>query len=153
MISFQRTRDLALVAAIMRHPRLYPHLSSDFAPPAEQFWPNPSPEMHYMIAYDGEALGLYTAHPIMSPITWEVHHAILPAHWRRTHEIAAAFETWLWSETPCQTAVGFTPTCNRLAVRYAEKHMERSGVIPKGYLKAGKLHDIVIFIKNKPIKI
>lgn len=151
-LELSRTFDYQLVKAIVTNPRLYPHIATDFHPKAKDFEPNHSEAIHYMLVTDGaEILGVVTAHSIITHEIWEVHHAILPSAWSRTAEIAALFEHWLFSETPCQVAVGHTPACNKLACRFALKHgMTQTGVIPKAYRRDGNLHDLIIFTKNKP---
>lgn len=153
VISLQRTYDFPLIKSIITHRRLWPHIASDFHPTWEDFEPNESEAIHYLLASIGdEHLGLFMTHWIISPLTWEVHHAILPSAWMYTDEIAAQAEHWIFTETPCETIVGHTPTCNKLACRFALKRgMVESGRIPNGYKKDGNLYDILIFNKQRPL--
>jgi hypothetical protein len=157
VIRFQRTFDLDLVRSIMTRPEIYAGLSDDFYPSAEEFRPNGSEAVVYLIAYDdvkqdGELLGLFITHPI-NAVLWETHHALLPICWgARAHQVGVAFERWLWANTQAQTALGFTPECNRLAVRFARRHgLKECGRIPSGYQKGGVLCDLLVFSKTRPI--
>lgn len=152
LIRLERTYDFELIRSIITHPRLYPHIASDFHPKACDFQPNTSEAIHYLLAQDGEEIcGLCIAHWIHTPVTYEIHHAILPSAWDRTDAIGEAFETWLFQNTLCETAVGFTPACNKLACRYAVRRgLVESGRIPNGYKKNGKLYDLIIYCKLKP---
>jgi hypothetical protein len=151
MISFRRTRDLEVVRSIMTHEQLWPWLSDDFAPAPENFQPNDAECLWYMLAFEGELpLGLFITHPI-NQLVWEVDHALLPWAWGApAREAGAAFEAWLFSNTPAIKAVGFTPACNKLALRYARQAgMREVGRITRGYQRRFELFDIVIFEKEK----
>lgn len=152
MIRLQRSYDYELIRSIITHPRVYSSIASDFHPTASDFSPNESASITYLLATDevGSVLGVCIGHWIHTPLTWEIHHALLPP-WRRTDEIIRSFETWLFSETSCRTAIGFTPVCNTLACRFALRNgMKEAGRIPNAYQKNGKLFDMVLFIKQKP---
>ncbi len=155
MIRFERTFDLALVRSIMTRPEIYPGLADDFYPSAENFRPFAGAALFHLLAFDdergGELLGLFVTHPI-NAVLWEVHHALLPSAWgARAHRVGIAFESWLWENTQAQTAVGFTPASNRLALRYARRHgMTEVGRIPLAIARRSRLEDILIFAKHRP---
>lgn len=152
MIELERTKDYDLVRMVMTNPKIYPGLADDFYPAPENFWPTESDSIYYLMAMeDGKLLGIYITHPI-NTLTWETHHAILPENWgAKATEIGAAFEAWLWVNTPATKAVGFTPTSNPLAIRYAKKAgMQEAGRLDKCYQKDFALYDIVIFSKSRP---
>jgi hypothetical protein len=151
MITFKRTRDLDAVASILTHEKLWPWIADDFYPAPENFRPNDAECIWYLLAFDEEdtPLGLFITHPI-NQLLWEVDHALLPWAWGRTRAIGAAFEAWLWENTPATKAIGFTPSCNKLALRYARKAgMCEVGRIARCYQRQFELHDIVIFEKEK----
>lgn len=152
MIRFERTRNLKLIASIMTHPDLWPWLSDDFYPAPENFLPIESEAIFHLMAFDGdEPLGLYITHPI-NTLLWEVHHALLPKAWGpRALEIGRAFEAWMWLNTDALKLVGFTPACNKLALRYAKQlGMQEVARVAKCYQRRFELHDIVILEKAKP---
>ena len=146
MIRLERSKDYRLIRDIITHPRLYPWIKSDDHPPAEKFWPAETDTIHYMLAYnDAELLGVVMVHPIHTLATWEIHHCIMPIGWPSVDKIAEEVFLYLWTETPCQTAVGFTPVCNKLACRFALRvGMHKVGVISNGYRKDGRLYDIMV---------
>lgn len=152
MIELERTFDKNLIAEIMTHPRLYPHIADDFYPAPENFMPLAGDNVFYLLAKEaGCILGLCIAHPI-NTLLWEIHHAILPCAWgRKAQRIGEAFEAWLWENTQALKAVGFTPSCNTLAVRYAAKHgLKEVGRLTKCYQRGFELFDILIFEKARP---
>lgn len=152
MIELERTFDMNLVAKIMTHPRLWPHLADDFYPAPENFIPLGGHNIFYLLAKEaGRILGLCITHPI-NALLWEAHHALLPWAWgRKGHQIGLAFEVWLWQNTQAIKALGFTPSCNTLALRYALKHgMKEVGRVAKCYQRGFELFDIVIFEKARP---
>ena len=152
MIRLERTKDYELVASIMAHPKLYPWIADDFYPSPENFLANDSDAIYYLVAWDDlELLGVCITHPI-NAILWEVHHALLPKSWgERAAEIARAFDAWLWEYTHAVKAVGFTPSCNRLALRFARRAgMTEVGRVTRAYQRFGQLYDLVIFEKARP---
>src|SRR5579884_3617144 len=144
MIRLEMTRDYARIAEIMTHPKLYPWIADDFYPAPENFWPLESDALVHLLAFDGdECLGLYITHPINTRL-WEVHHCLLPNAWgRRSIEVGRAFETWLWENTQAAKVIGFTPSDNRLALRYAKKlGMKEAGKVTSALQRRFELHDI-----------
>lgn len=153
MIELERTFDMNLVAKIMTHPRLWPHLADDFYPAPDNFIPLGGDNIFYLLAREaGRILGLCIAHPI-NTLLWEVHHALLPSAWgRKAHRIGEAFQQWIWDNTKALKLVGFTPSCNRLAVRYALKQgLTKIGEISQCFQRGGMLCDVFIFEKGRPI--
>ena len=161
MIRFERTRDYELVARIMTHPRLYSWIADDFYPPPENFWPNASESIFYLLVFDvdessetktgdGDLLGLIITHPI-NALLWETHLALLPHAWGETaREIAAAFEAWLWATTPAKKAVGFMPADNTLGIRYLRRvGWREAGRLEACYMRFGRLLDLLIFEKSR----
>ena len=151
MIRLERTGDVELVASIMRHPRLYPHIADDFYPAPEVFRPLSGGAIVHLLAYDGAALlGVVITHPI-NAVLWEVHHALLPCAWgERAHRVALEAEEWIWRNTLAATICGFTPECNKLALKFARRHGGRAvGRIPNAIQRGGKLHDLIVFAKSR----
>ena len=146
--------DYALIASIMRHPRIYPWLGDDFYPCAEDFSPNESPAVTYLLAFDdGELLGVFMTHPI-NGVLWEVHHCLLPSAWgRRARAAGKAYLGWLWHSTHALKVVGFTPSDNALAIRFAKSlGLVEIGRLRRSLLRRGVLVDLVIVGKDKPLE-
>lgn len=152
MLRLEQTKDLALVAKIFTHPSIYPCLCDDFYPPPEHFWPNDSPTVAYLLVYDGdELLGMFMTHPI-NGILWEVHHALLPHCWgRRARAAGREYLRWLWSNTQALKVIGFVPSQNQLAIRYAKGlGLVELGRIDRAYMRGGELLDLVIVGTDRP---
>ena len=52
MITFERSQDYELIRRIMTHPRVFPHISDDSSPAAEEFRPVESDVFWYVILRD-----------------------------------------------------------------------------------------------------
>lgn len=151
MITFERAGDLELVRSVMTHPQIYPHISDDGSPPAEEFEPIDHPAVWYVLAFDGdELLGLFMFIP-QGAACWEVHTCLLPASWgARAAAAAAGAAAWLFKQTECRRIVTAVPICNRLALRFARQAgMTQYGVNPNSFLKHGELHDQVLLGLSK----
>ena len=152
MIRLERTLDLELVRQIMTHAALYPFLADDFYPASEDFRPNATASIWYLLVFDGdELLGLFMSHPI-NALAWEVHVALYPVAWgRRARAAGKAFLSWLWQMTPARVVVGFVPTSNPLAVGYAKGlGLRELGRVPLCYQRQFQLFDIVILCRERP---
>jgi RimJ/RimL family protein N-acetyltransferase len=146
-LTFERSRDYALISAIMRHPRLYGAAADDFACARESFEARQDEAIWYVMAYDGaRVLGLFAICP-QNAVTWEIHTRLLPDTWGAIATAAArAIVPWIWENTGCRRLVTACPSYNRLAVRFAERAggMVRYGVNPASWLKDGQLFDQVL---------
>jgi RimJ/RimL family protein N-acetyltransferase len=143
---FERTHDMELVRGVMRHPKIYPHLTDDGCPPAEEFEPMDHPAVWYVRVLDGdEFLGLWVFAP-ENAVCWRVHTCLLPAAWgKRAREAAVQMAAWIWENTPCRRLVTTVPSHNRLALKLAEAAgMRRYGLNEKSYLKRGELRDQIL---------
>lgn len=153
MLRLETTRDAELIRSIFTHPSLYPSLTDDFAPPPEHWWPLDSPSLLHLLVYDaGELLGMFMTHAI-NGILWEVDHALLPHCWRsgRAGEAGKAYLRWLWANTQAQKVIGFAPSSNLLAIRYAKRlGLAELGRIERSYLRSGELLDLVIVGADRP---
>jgi RimJ/RimL family protein N-acetyltransferase len=148
LLTYERTRDLELVRSILTHPRVYPWISDDGCPPAEEFQPIDHPSVWYVVVREqlsGLLLGLFMFVP-QNAVCWEVHTCLLPAAWGKPAAAAAAGAShWMGERTPCRRIVTSVPSYNRLALRFARAAgMKQFGVNPASYLKTGKLHDQVL---------
>ena len=147
-MKFERTTDLELVRNILTHPKIYPLVGDDFAPPREQFVPNPDSRIWYVTAPGG----LFTFLP-ESEVCWQGHVAFLPDYWGNpSHAAGMAILRWLWANTPCRRVIANIPTFNRLAIRYSNRVMGMKvfGVNEKSFLKYGHLWDQILLGISRP---
>ena len=157
MITFERSTDYTQIGDILRHPRIYPHISDDYSPPASEYRPVESEAVWYVIARDvqeagTELLGLWMLVP-QNGVCWEVHTALLPCAWGDIGlEAARALQAWIWAHTPCRRIVTNVPVSNRLALHFAMRAgMRVFGVNEKSYQKDGQLWDqVCLGISERP---
>jgi RimJ/RimL family protein N-acetyltransferase len=160
VIHFERSLDYELIRRILTHERIWPHISDDGSPPADQYRPMESELIWYVIVRDiypdagpEEILGLWMFTP-HNAVCWEVHTALLPEAWGgRAHQAARLMADWIWRNTPCRRLITNVPTTNRLALHFAVKSgMHIFGVNPASYLKHGTLCDQVMLGISKSDK-
>src|SRR5262245_35678219 len=153
MITFERTTDWETVKAIVTHPRVYPHVSDDGSPAAEQWEPIKDGLVWYVLVKDdGLILGLWVLVP-ENAICWKAHTCLLPAAYGAKARMAAAGLTaWIWGNTPCLRVITDVPDYNRLALKFAkEAGMEEYGVNARSYMKNKMLHDQILLGISKPV--
>lgn len=143
MITFERTTDLEQVRQVMTHPRIWPWISDDGSPAAEDFRPVNSPAIWYIAAkYRDELLGIFVFTP-QNTVCWEVHTCLLPRAWGPMG-LAAAKELarWMWAHTSCRRITTHVPADNLLALAFARHAgMETFGVNKRSFLRGGMLID------------
>jgi len=147
-----RTFDYGLVRSIMTSPRVYPHIIDDFSPSAEEFRPIRDDRLIYLAVSDeSEVRGAFLFVP-ENGVLFRVHHFLLPVLWGSKAIAAARLAmTWIWENTDCQRISGKTPTCNRLAWKFAEKvGMKTVGYEPNSVQIGGKLYAQIITGMNRP---
>lgn len=139
-MTFERTKDYALIRKIMTHHRVYPHITDDGCPPVEKFHPGESDDLWYILVTDDEPLGLWLFVP-QNAVCWEVHTCMLPVAWgERAAAAAKEMAEWIWKNTPCRRIITNVPECNRLALKFAKAAgMVEFGRNEKSFLKNGKL--------------
>lgn len=167
MISFERTTDWETIKAIVTHPRIYPHVSDDGSPLAEQWEPIRDEVVWYVLVKDDavlhpskpkpdslgtpELLGLWVLVPDNS-VCWKIHTCLLPvAYGDRARIAAIAMVPWIWHNTGCLRVITDVPAYNRLALRFARAAgMKEYGVNPRSYMKNKKLYDQILLGISKP---
>ena len=125
----ERTFDPVIVNEIMRHPKIYPHISDDFCPTREDFDSTQavrSEANYFLLVEDGA--GVFFLHP-HSRVLYEVHTCLKPECWGRV-EIAKAGARWMFEHTNCEKIMTWVPVYNRIARRFALK----AGMVEEGYL-------------------
>lgn len=138
-----RTHDMALVARIMAHPAIFPHIHEDGLDAPE---PLDLDGFHWMLVTDeesgGEVAGVFLVYA-RGAACFEMHTCILPNFWGKKASAAAqALLAWAFTQTACQKMVTAVPDDNRAALRFATANgMRREGVNRASYLKGGRLLD------------
>lgn len=149
---FKRTQDYELVRQIMTHPRVYPHITDDGSPEADDYSPIQSDQVWYvLVCEEAVTLGLWMLVP-QNSICFEIHTCLLPVAYgglaRRAAELMAA---WIWANTPCRRLVTTVPETNRLALRFAVRAgMQEYGRNPKSFMKDGQLLDQLLLGMSRP---
>jgi len=143
---FERTHDLDQVRRILTHPTQYRWATDDAAPAPEQFRPNGDDRIWYVLALDPDAtLGILSFLP-QNAICWEVHCALLPVAWGRSHQALRGAIEWVFEQGECRRVVASIPAYNRLAVALAiTAGMSSYGRNERSFLKDGRMHDQLLF--------
>ncbi len=135
-----RTHDMAVVAQIMGHPSIFPHVAEDGTDKPE---PVDHPGFYWMLATKGgDPAGLFLVHA-RGAVCYEMHTMILP-DFRGAPACAAAqaLLTWAFTELDCQKMVTSVPEYNRAALRFALANgMRHEGVNRASFLRRGALID------------
>ena len=158
MITFERTTDYDTIRAVLTHKRVYPKISDDNSPAAEDYYPIEHESIWYVLARDynyidndSDLLGVWLLVP-QNSVCWEVHTALLPCAWGDIGlEAAKLLPGWIWQRTPCRRIITNVPANNRLALHFAWKAgMRVFGTNEKSWLKDGKLWDQIMLGISAP---
>lgn len=144
--SFERSTDWELIKSIATHRRVYPHISDDFSPKAEDWNPVQDERVWYVIVReDEEVLGMFALFP-QSKICWEVHTCMLPkAYGEKGRAATKEAIKWLFEVSACLRIVTQVPHYNVIALRYAiDAGMKEYGYNPSSYMKDGVLQGITL---------
>lgn len=140
----ERTHNMALVAAIMGHPAIWPHIHEDGTLAPE---PVDHEGFHWMLVTDddNQPAGVFLVHA-RSAACFEMHTCLMPRIWGRKAAAAAQLLlAWAFTETVCQKMVTNVPGYNRVALRFAEAGgMQREGINRASFLRDGELIDQVM---------
>lgn len=145
-VAISRTQHVGLIKSIVTHPKIYPHVADDTAPPPEEFDPSVAaehPGYYFLVARDGEeVLGLFMVHQ-HNGVMFEIHTCLLPSAWgERALEAGRAVLRWVFDNTPCEKLITFVPKYNRLAKKFALAcGLVEEGVVSSSYKKNGRLLD------------
>jgi RimJ/RimL family protein N-acetyltransferase len=142
-VKVERTHDMALVALIMGHPAIWPHIHEDgIEAPA----PVDHEGFNWMLAtLDSEIVGVFLVHA-MTSVCYQMHTCILPEYWGKVSARAAqALLAWAFKETDCQKMVTNVPGYNRAALRFAiAGGMQQEGINRASYMRNGALVDQIM---------
>jgi RimJ/RimL family protein N-acetyltransferase len=151
-MTFERTFDYELIKRIVTHPLVYPKVADDAAPHWQNWEPQQSDSVHYVLISDGEeVLGFWAFFPENST-TWRAHICFLPnAYGEKTVQASREMIEWIWQNTPCQRIIGFIPLSNKLALRLVEAAGCRPfGLDDRSFLKNGVLEPRVAMGISRP---
>jgi RimJ/RimL family protein N-acetyltransferase len=139
-----RTEDEVLIASILNHPTILPHITDDGSTTLTNVI---NPSLFWITVYDGEELlGMFLSHP-HNTVTYESHTCLLPnAYGKRAIKAAHAYMTWMFEQTTCKKLITNVPDYNKLAMRFARNV---GGVLEgcnrKSFLKNGELMDQYVY--------
>jgi RimJ/RimL family protein N-acetyltransferase len=143
-MKIERTHDMALVAAIMKDPAIWPHIHEDGT--TDDFQPVDHEGFHWMLVTDDDGpLGVFLVHA-RGEVCFEMHTCLLPKCWGK-HAASAAqlLAGWAFNEAGCQKLVTSVPAYNRLALRFAKAGgMQQEGINRASYLRNGELVDQIM---------
>lgn len=140
-----RTHDMELVASIVRHPAIWPHVHDDGTP--DDWAPTDHDGFYWMLVTldDGRPGGVFLVHALTS-FCREMHTCLLPTMWGRESAGAAQMLLdWAFCETDCQKMVTNVPAYNRLALRFAKAGgMMQEGINRASFMRNGMLIDQIM---------
>lgn len=146
-----RTYNSVAANQIMRHARVYPHITDDFCPPAEEFDCSSAMDFagNYFLQVGEPPEGIFFFHP-HSSILFEVHTCLLPSKWGKP-EVAMEAAKWMFANSPCEKIITWIPEYNKVAYRYALKAgMKAEGFCTKSLRKDGRLQGMYLLGLEKP---
>lgn len=139
----ERTQDRELISEIVKHPRIWPHISEDSV--SCETWEPLIHDMVYQLAiYDDEGLGGCFILTPESSICWQTHTCILPSHrGEKAIQAARMAVDWMFSQTPCETIITKVPTYNVRAYILAKNAgFYDIGIIKRCWAKNGDVYDM-----------
>ena len=142
-MNLERTHNMVLVASIMGHPAIWPHVRDDGAGECD---PVDHDGFHWMRVDldDGTAGGVFLVHALNS-YCYEMHTCLLPRMWGpEAARAAQMLLEWAFDETQCQKMVTNVPAYNRAALRFARAGgMVQEGVNRASFMRDGELVDLI----------
>jgi RimJ/RimL family protein N-acetyltransferase len=139
-MKIERTHDMQLVARIMGHPAIWPHIHEDGLE-------SPAPMDHealfwMLVSEDDAPAGMFLVHA-RSAICYEMHTMILPEYFGAKASMAAQMLlAWAFRELGCKKMVTSVPAYNRAAARFARANgMKEEGANRASFLRHGELID------------
>lgn len=145
-MQLSRTHDMALVAAIMRHPAIWPHVHDDGTP--EDWAPIDHEGMYWMLVTldNGDVGGLFLVHA-QNSFCYEMHTCLLPcARGAEAQQAGKLLAHWAFTETECRKLVTKVPAYNRPARRFAVAcGGQQEGINRASFMRHGVLIDQIMF--------
>ena len=141
--------DLEFVDSILKHDSIYPFISDDYCPKAEDYTCAPllSHNGVYYLSPDKNSIFVYI--PINS-ITYEVHSNVLPPARNRSSELALMTVKYMFEQTKCMKIKTHVPVFNTPALHLSFKcGLRVEGNLRESFLKNNKLYDQIILGLSK----
>ena len=137
--------------AILTHPEIYETITSDGAPPIDEY--EPAPAVYVGGYLDGKIIGLFVFHP-KSQIWWQLHIQVLPEYRPKyASKFAREGLKWFWANSEVYTLCAEIPSLYTNVINFSLKQGWRvDGRIDDAYLKHGKLYSVYYLSTNRPIE-
>lgn len=146
-MKIERTENRKDILSIIRHESIYPFISDDLSPLANEFEPFFDDAIHWLLikVNDTTNAGLFMCHA-MNGATTEIHTCILPMYrGSLSRQFTEAVLAWIFANTHYQKVITHVPSYHTKALRLAtDSKMVVEGVHTKSYLKDGELHDLTL---------
>lgn len=137
----ERTHDMALVAQIMSHPAVWPHIHDDGV---LECVPEDHAALNWLLVVDGDGQpgGVFLVHALNS-FCYEMHTCMLPSMWgRKAARAAQLLLAWAFENTQCEKMVTNVPAYNRAALRFAiAGGMQQEGINRASFMRGGQMLD------------
>ena len=134
-----RTTDRDYIRSVFTHEAVYPYITEDGDPPANEWEPVVNEHTIYLRPEEGGACFLFHPH---TRHVWEVHSAVLPDNRDRSLSYVKACAEWLRQNTTCKCLLTRIPRGNVPALCLARAvGMQKTGVLPASFLKDGEWLD------------
>jgi len=150
-VKIERTRDMALVAAIMGHPAIWPHIHEDGTDaPA----PVDHDELHWLLVSDGQPAGVFLVHAVRASC-FEVHTCLLPRlKGAGAAQAARLLIAHVFGTIGARKLITNVPASNRPALRFAKASgLQIEGINRASFLRNGVMEDqIMLGITDKEWK-
>lgn len=143
-MNIERTHDMPLVALVMGHPRIWPHIHEDGTD-------EPAPQDHEALYWmqattdEQQLVGVFLVHAVSS-VCYQMHTMILPECWGEMATRAVqALGVWVFNETECRKMITNVPAYNRRALRFAlAGGMTQEGINRASFMRNGVLVDQIM---------
>lgn len=138
-----RATDMAAVARIINHPKVYGWVSDDCSP--EEY----EPDERNLYIINEEGTGVIRVDQF-NGITCQVHTSTTPDISVPAKDFVLEAIEWGWKNTRYSKIITLVPSFNRLAERLCRScGFKKEGVITKSFLKGYKLYDQAIYGLSK----
>lgn len=145
----ERTQNAELIAAIVTHPAIWPHVSEGQSP--EEWAPLLHETVYQLLIVDDDGIGGCFILVPQSSICWEVHTCILPSHrGEKARQAAKLCVDWMFDNAPCMTITTRVPAYNRPAYKLARSAgFHDIGMVKSAWVHRGSVQDVHLLEATK----